>query len=323
MSQAFIGLVPFNLINVKRARKGPASEDNVAAHRQGGQDGAADAISLFSLDEPAPVDLISWPRSYLIMFLTAFVAGSNAILFVITFIILPDIDQTLSIRPIFDVMSFPIHNLVYANCLLLAGLITHAFGPRTTFLGGLALQTVSVVTCAVAWNGQVFLISRTFLSAIAMALIAPSTTAIVVTSMGDQQRTVAYAMIAIGQSIGVIAGYPIAAFLSPAVGLKYWRLVYIVIGALYAIALLVAAVALPARIDKPADHDKRARLSWKERWRGLTQDIDWVGFLLQFAATSTLGMSAIGLAWLPIRLQKPLCISGILLTVVLASCFVL
>jgi predicted MFS family arabinose efflux permease len=323
MSQAFIGLVPFNLIDAKRARKRPTRDDTVAARRPPEHDGAADVMSIFSLDEPEPLEKMSWPRSSLIMFLTAFVAGSNAFLFVITFVLLPDIDQTLDIPPILNVMSFPVHNLVYANCLLLAGLVTKALGSRTTFLGGLTLQTFSVIACAMAAERRLFLICRTFLSAIAMSLIAPSTTAIVVTSMGDRQRTVAYAMIAIGQSIGIIVGYPTAAILSPDVGLKYWRMVYIAVGTLDTIALIVAVLALPVRIDKPSGFDSTTRWSWKERWRGFTRDIDWVGFLLQFATTGTLALSAIGLTWLSTELRKPLCISGVLSAIVLASGFVI
>jgi hypothetical protein len=100
-------------------------------------------------------------------------------------------------------------------------------------------------------------------------------------------------------------------------------MVYIAVGTLDTIALIVAVLALPVRIDKPSGFDSTTRWSWKERWRGFTRDIDWVGFLLQFATTGTLALSAIGLTWLSTELRKPLCISGVLSAIVLASGFVI
>jgi predicted MFS family arabinose efflux permease len=141
--------------------------------------------------------------------------------------------------------------------------------------------------------------------------------------MGGQQRNVAFAMLAIGQTIGMTAGYPAGAWLVQEAGYDHWRVTYILLGLLNTVTLVIAIVAVPRSIDAPDGLLTGKWQSWKEKLHRLSQEIDWVGFLLQFATAGTLGSSVIGISKFSERLRLRLCIVGLLTTIVLASCFIL
>jgi predicted MFS family arabinose efflux permease len=319
---AFVGLILFDPITGERAKMINSRREDWARMF---------ANSNFNGDREQPLPenttdereflVISWHRSILLTGSIAFVAAANTFLHIVTFMLLPGINQTLKIRPVLNVITYPIHNLLHANCVLMAAHISVAIGPRTTLLAGLALQTISVVACATAKQAAPFLACET-LSAIATALIATSQSDVIGKLLTGKQSSVASTWITIGPSVGAVAAFPIGAAFGPEAE-RFWRGVYFFIGTINAIAFILAFAAVPFFTDAPLDCVDGTPWSWKERWRRFTQGLDWVGFLLQFTTMSALGMSVIGLTWLSASLQKPLCISGGLATILLALCFVL
>ena len=191
--------------------------------------------------------------------------------------------------------------LTLSALILLAGSLTDRLGERRIFVAGTALFGISSALCAAAPTVELLIAARA-LQGVAGAMLTPAALAIIVAVFPKNERGAAIGAWTAWGGIGVLAGPLVGGQI---VDQASWRWIFALNLPLVAVALLLAAKAVPGRSSDSAPDTH----------------IDWLGAVL---AAGALGGFSLGLIEQPVLgWNDPVVWGSLIAGVVLFAAFLL
>lgn len=194
----------------------------------------------------------------------------------ILIIALPAVQKTLNIEEALLVWPTSSYYLVAGSCLLLTGAIADVVGPKRLNLSGAFLSAVFALACGLS-QSAVELIAFRSIAGVAMAIITPSSIAIISNSVEDgQPRNMGLACLGFSLPLGFGFGLVLTGVLTDTIG---WRPAFYLAAASSLVLSVVGMWALP----------KDTRPEEKQTvWKRMGSEIDWVGLILATTGLATL-----------------------------------
>ncbi|MCT1444477.1 DHA2 family efflux MFS transporter permease subunit [Corynebacterium sanguinis] len=137
--------------------------------------------------------------------------------------------------------------LAYAVPLLITGRLGDRFGPRTLYLAGLALFTVSSLACGLAHNIEALIVARAF-QGLGGAMVTPQTMSVMIRTFSPRERGGAMGVWGATAGVATITGPLLGGLLVDAAGWAWIFFVNVPIG----INGLVLALRFVPKLDNTA-----------------------------------------------------------------------
>lgn len=191
-------------------------------------------------------------------------------------IILPAIQAALAIEESLLVWPTSSYYLAAGSCLLLAGSVADAMGPRRVNLVGSLLSAVFALASGLARTGGEIIAFRA-LQGVTNAITTPSSISIISNSVEQgQPRNMGLACMGFSQPLGFGVGLVLAGVFTDTVG---WRPAFYLAAAASLVLFFVGIWALPQDVRPESDQSV---------WKRLAVSIDWIGVLLATLGLATL-----------------------------------
>lgn len=130
--------------------------------------------------------------------------------------------------------------MTYAGLMLLGGRLGDTIGRRRAFIIGVAVFTIALALCGIAWDGRVLVLAR-MLQGVGAAVVAPTSLALVATTFPKgPARNAAMAVLGGMASVGLLMGLIVGGVLAEV----SWRLVFLVNVPIGLLVLYLACIAL-------------------------------------------------------------------------------